>query len=86
MAQGFVTGFAFVYVLEQLTESMVKKSEDGNGMPRSSGRQALEGAVSSKGTSPLLAGKGTPARTPIRARKGAPGRYYGLSKGLGKPV
>jgi hypothetical protein len=87
MTQGFVTGFAFVYVLEQLTESMAKKAAEAEGAaPPTTGRQALEGAVASKGTSAGLAGRSSSARVPIRARKGATGRYYGLSKGLYKPL
>jgi hypothetical protein len=88
MTQGFVTGFAFVYVLEQLTESMAKKAAETEGLapPTAGGRQALEGAVASKSTSAGLTGRSSPARVPVRARKGVTGRYYGLSKGLYKPL
>ena len=88
MAQGFVTGFAFVYVLEQLTENMAKKAEQGGvSNDITGGRQALEGAVASKGTGGGLMGKGSPGRTPLRgaARKGTGGRFYGTSTGLYKP-
>jgi len=87
MAQGFVTGFAFVYVLEKLSStiesSAATETATGAGAgagASSSGRQAIEGAVASK--------LGTPSKgsIPVRAsalrasavRRGG-GRYYGIS-------
>ena len=46
MAQGFVTGFAFVYVLDKLAATM---ADPEAAEPTVKGRQALESAAATKG-------------------------------------
>ena len=85
MVQGFVTGFAFVYVLEKLSSTLESSSpvsasgtESTGGT--SSGRQAIESTLASKlgtpskGSIPVSA---SALRTSAVRRGGA--RYYGIS-------